>query len=81
MIRTLSVFPKDPSIDSKGKSLLADAKEFLKVKTIEEIRCVRKYYLEGVIESDFEALRAKLLVEEVWQDYAIDANFTVIHNS
>lgn len=69
MIRTLSVFPKDPSVDSKGKGLLADAKEFLHVSTISEIRCVKRYYLEEIIESEFVLLRDKLLVESVWQEY------------
>src|SRR3989339_671379 len=79
MIHTISTFPKDPKIDAKGAGLLADAKEFLRVQTISEIRCVKKFYLEGINEEELAVLKDKLLVEEVWQDFAIDQDFYPSH--
>lgn len=79
MIRTLSTFPKDPKIDSKGIGLFADAQDFLNIKSISEIRAVKKFYLEGVNDDELKVLKDKLLVEEVWQDYTIDKDFYENH--
>jgi len=72
MMQEVSVYLKPQFVDGKAEGLLSDIKEFLGITSIKKIKCVKKYYLEGLEENDALDLTQTLFSEDIWQEYKIN---------
>jgi phosphoribosylformylglycinamidine synthase len=72
MIQEISVYLKPQFIDGKAAGILNDIHEFLAIDSITKIKCVKKYYLEGLNPEEALKLAQSLFAEVVWQDYKIN---------
>ena len=73
MVHRIEVTPRYPDFpDSEGDALLADVWE-VGAKLVTQIRVVKVYKLEGInSQKQIQKIARKLLVEELWQEYAIN---------
>lgn len=75
MMHVISVYNKPEFPETKGAGILRQAQEFFGISTIEDIKCVKKYYLEGASEEDAKKAAEGLFCEDVWQDYTLNSSF------
>lgn len=73
MIQEVAVCTKASLQDGRAEGILRDIREFLRIDTVGQLKCVKKYLLEGIGEEETESLARKLLYEEVWQDCRVNA--------
>lgn len=72
MIQEVSVYLKPQFVDGKSEGILNDVREFLHINSIESMKSVKKYRLEGITEEEALSLTKRLFSEDVWQDYKIN---------
>jgi len=72
MIQEVSVYVKPSLQDAKAVGVLNDIREFLHITSVEQVKPVKKYLLEGVSKEEAETLARKLFYEEVWQECQVN---------
>ncbi|MBU2523955.1 phosphoribosylformylglycinamidine synthase, partial [Patescibacteria group bacterium] len=81
-IQVISVTNKKKYPDGTAEGIISDIKEFLKIDHVENLKIVKKYYLEGLNKEEAEKMASLVLSEDLWQDATLneeihqDADFT-----
>lgn len=73
MIQEVRVIAKAGIPDSKGEEVLYEISHALGIQSVEKVRTARVFRFEGIAESDAVYLAEKLLAEEVFQSYRVNA--------
>lgn len=72
MVHRIEVAPRFPLFpDSEGEAILADIRE-LGITTVEKVRVVKVYKLEGPTNILTKRISKDLLVESLWQEHAVN---------